>query len=151
MLDGTLEVYTDGSSRPNPGKGGWAFVIHHHKKTFTGNGRSDMVTNNQMELQACIEALYFIDRHRLFDINYDRILIKTDSQYVCNGAMRWLPNWMKNGMKTASGGLVANHEQWLQIHELKKYYPVAWQWVRGHDGNQWNEVCDKLAKEAIEV
>ena len=143
-----LHVWTDGSSRPNPGKGGWAFVIEHHKKRYTGWGSDCYTTNNIMEMQAVIESLKFIQSKELFDEPYEKIVVHSDSQYVIKGASIWLRNWIRNGFK-GTKGFIKNHERWIEIHKLSNTFPIDWIWVRGHNGEPNNELCDELAGEAM--
>lgn len=130
-----LTIATDGACPGNPGPGGWAWV--------TADGRSDSggepapSTNNRMELMAVEQALNaFPD---------DDLLIQTDSQLVVNTFTQWLPDWISNGMMTASGSPVANASLVLRIECLTRGREVAWEHVRGHRGHQLNEQADLLA------
>ena len=77
------------------------------------------------------------------------IKIYTDSQYVKNGITEWIINWKKNGWKTANKKKVSNKELWIELDENVSIHDVEWFWVRGHSGNHYNEIADKLAVNAM--
>ena len=101
-----------------------------------------MTTNNKMELTAAIEALKSIKIK-------SNIELYTDSQYVKNGINLWIVNWKKNGWKTASKKPVANKDLWIKLDECTEKHAVIWFWVKGHAGNQYNEMADELAVTAM--
>lgn len=136
-------IYTDGACSGNPGAGGWAaIIVHGEQETILVDGEK-LTTNNRMELMAAISAL-----RSLVDQPFLETVIYTDSQYVKNGITIWVENWKKNGWKTAKKELVKNVELWRELDELNKRVRPIWQWVKGHDGDEYNERCDKLAVEA---
>ena len=92
-----------------------------------------------MELTAVIEAL------KALKFPCD-ITLYTDSRYVMDGITQWLPNWKKNGWKTASKTPVKNKELWCELEELTGEFNIDWVWVKGHAGNKYNEICDRLAQ-----
>jgi ribonuclease HI len=96
-----------------------------------------------MELTAAIEALNALKRPCAVELY-------TDSEYVQKGIHTWLPRWKKRGFRTADGGPVKNQDLWEKLDQAANRHEVAWKWVRGHAGNQFNELCDQLAKEALE-
>lgn len=133
------EVYTDGSSLGNPGRGGWAAI----SEDFKLCGAKPNTTNNVMEMTAIIKALEECVRR---DISEVRIM--TDSNYVKQGITSWIHNWKRNGWKTSTGGDVKNRELWIQIDELRmKIRMIEWKWVKAHNGNPQNEAVDRLARE----
>lgn len=133
------EVYTDGSSLGNPGRGGWAAI----SEDFKLCGAKPNTTNNVMEMTAIIKALEECVRR---DISEVRIM--TDSNYVKQGITSWIHNWKRNGWKTSTGGDVKNRELWIQIDELRmKIKMIEWKWVKAHNGNPQNEAVDRLARE----
>lgn len=135
-----LEVYTDGSASPNPGQGAWAFCIIEGKKPIKiHSGYQEHATNNQMELQAVLEALKFIDGNH----NGYMIYIYTDSQYVERGINSWMKRWKQKGWN------IKNPEQWKQINNKLNGLVVQVQWIRGHNKNKWNEFVDQLCSETI--
>lgn len=139
-----IKIYTDGACSGNPGIGGWgAVILIPENETINLNGGSNDTTNNQMELTATIEALkYFRDSKN--------ITIFTDSKYVMNGIETWINNWKKNGWKTTSKKPVKNKILWEQLDKEISKHKVEWNWVKGHDGNRYNEKADYLARKFIE-
>ncbi|MEX0596834.1 MAG: ribonuclease H [Candidatus Paceibacterota bacterium] len=133
-----LEIYTDGSAKPNPGMGAWAYCAIIGKKPV--KIRSELVrkaTNNQMELQAVIQALQFAKEEYPDHLIY----IYTDSQYVERGINAWMPKWVSNGFN------IKNRSRWKHLHNLSKELTIQVQWIRGHNKNKWNEFVDKLCSE----
>ena len=139
-----ITIYTDGACSGNPGIGGWGVVILKNNKEDTFlNGGNDNTTNNRMELTAAIEALkYFEDRQT--------ITLITDSKYVKDGIQSWIQNWKKNGWKTAAKKPVKNKELWIELDQFISRHTISWEWVKGHDGNVYNEKADYLARRYIE-
>jgi len=141
----TLQVtlYTDGACSGNPGPGGWACVLLYKDLKRRISGFENHTTNNKMELMGVIHGLETLTRPM-------PVLIITDSQYVKNAfTAGWLDNWQKNGWKTKSGDPVKNQDLWLQLSLLQRKHTLSWQWVKGHSGNEYNEMCDELARNAI--
>ena len=135
-------IYTDGACSGNPGKGGWGAVLINEGNKIYLSGYDKMTTNNKMELTAAIEALKSIKIK-------SNIELYTDSQYVKNGINLWIVNWKKNGWKTASKKPVANKDLWIKLDECTEKHAVIWFWVKGHAGNQYNEMADELAVTAM--
>ncbi len=138
-----LKIWTDGSCLGNPGRGGWAFVATDGKNIAERCGGESNTTNNRMELTAVIRALTAARRH-------SEIELHTDSQYVKNGMQSWIKNWKKNNWRTADKKPVKNQDLWMQLDELSNAIIIHWHWVRGHNGNEFNERCDELARTAAE-
>lgn len=135
---GVIIVSTDGSCLRNPGGAvGWAWVNHQGP---TASGGATSGTNQVAELTAVLEALR---AHP----GAEPMVIETDSQYAVNCATEWLPGWKRRGWKTASGSPVSNRELIVAIdRELSsRTGPVRFRWVRGHVGNHYNEMADRLA------
>jgi ribonuclease HI len=137
-----ITIYTDGACSGNPGKGGWGAVIIIGKEEIFLSGFKTLTTNNQMELTATIEALKNIKKTS--DIH-----LYTDSQYVKNGINQWIFNWKKNGWITANKKPVANKELWIELDTYVATHKVKWFWVKGHSGDHYNEIADKLAVSAM--
>ena len=139
-----ITIYTDGACSGNPGIGGWgAVILESNKEDIFLNGGHDNTTNNRMELTAAIEALnYFEDSQT--------IRLITDSKYVKDGIQSWIQNWKKNGWKTAAKKPVKNKELWIELDQLISRHTISWEWVKGHDGNVYNEKADYLARRYIE-
>ena len=134
-----IKIWTDGSCLGNPGPGGWAFVVTDGKNIAERNGGEKNTTNNRMELMAVIAALNATKKH-------DTVEIHTDSQYVKNGMETWLANWKARNWRTADKKPVKNKDLWQKLDELSSTVKIHWVWVRGHDGEEFNERCDELAR-----
>ena len=135
----TIVLYTDGSSRGNPGPGGYGAVLmygHHHKELSQG---FRLTTNNRMELLAVIAGLEAIKKNEL------PITVYSDSQYVVNAVEKgWLNTWIKTDFK----GGKKNKDLWKHYFELSKKFTVKFIWVKGHADNPHNNRCDELATNA---
>lgn len=139
----TIEIYTDGACRGNPGPGGWGVVLQSGERRKTLHGGEKDTTNNRMELTAAIEALKALNGSR-------EVVIYTDSKYVMDGIERWLPAWKQRGWKTAAKKPVKNQDLWEELDRLRNGHAIRWQWVKGHAGNPGNEMADELANRGID-
>jgi len=139
----TLEIYTDGACRGNPGPGGWGVLLRYgkHEKQLFGGER--LTTNNRMELTAVIQGLRALKRR-------SRVRITTDSQYVKQGITQWIHNWKRNGWKTSSRTAVKNADLWQALDAETRKHEVEWHWVKGHAGHVENELADRLANRGID-
>lgn len=140
-------VYTDGGCSGNPGPGGWACVIIAEGQAKQLSGGEKLTTNNRMELTAAICALSAIKNTPRFE--GFPVVVNIDSQYVKNGITQWIFGWKKKGWKTADKKPVKNQELWVKLDELNSSMNVEWNWVKGHAGVKYNEVCDSLCQEEI--
>ena len=147
MKNDTIVIFTDGSSRGNPGPGGWGAVLvdNNGGKVYELGGREDNTTNNRMEMMAAREALSFIETRKL----EGDIEIHTDSAYLLNGITGWVFGWEKNGWKTQTGEPVLNQDLWKELgafnFRLKFKRSVSWEKVSGHSGLRGNERVDEIA------
>jgi ribonuclease HI len=138
----SVEIYTDGACKGNPGPGGWgALLIYKGVERELWGGEAD-TTNNRMELTAAIRALETLNRRC-------RVQLTTDSEYVMKGIKEWLPNWKKRGWKTAARQPVKNADLWQALDAQVNRHEVHWQWVRGHNGHPGNERADQLANRGV--
>jgi ribonuclease HI len=142
-----VEIYIDGSAKPNPGAGGFAVFMLLDGHTYLqakGYPERKKITNNQMELMAGFIGVSLLSTHR---VSPEReIIIYTDSRYLQTGITKWLNSWVRNGWKNSSGEDVKNKELWQGLDEMTKAYPyIRWKWVKGHSGNRYNELVDMLA------
>jgi ribonuclease HI len=146
MKDNTLIIYTDGASRGNPGKGGWAAVILAGEYGMEIAGNVDHATNNQMEL-AGVEAVLSDSGALAWQ---GPVIIHSDSMYVINGLTKWAKGWERNGWITSAKTPVENKAQWQNLLALMKEYGnrLSIEKVKGHAGDLYNERCDELAVEA---
>lgn len=139
----TVDLYTDGACKGNPGPGGWGVLMRsgtHEKELYGGEAQT---TNNRMEMRAVIEGLNALNRSC-------QVRIFTDSQYVKNGIESWLVAWKSKGWKTAAGKPVANQDLWLALDAARSRHRIDWHWVRGHSGHPENERADGLANRGVE-
>ncbi len=139
-----LKIYTDGSCLGNPGFGGWGFVATDGTNIAKRSGAAPDTTNNRMELLAVISALNAAKK------NHNELELYTDSQYVKNGMQSWIKNWKKNNWKTADKKPVKNQDLWQQLDIAASEIKIHWHWVRGHNGDELNEMVDVLARTAAE-
>lgn len=161
QLDETaLNIYTDGSCRPSPWRGGIGFLFI----TVDENGDEQVLeqcppgwrtaTNNQMELQAVIDALRFVlDRHSPFDLgDFSKVVVHTDSMYVSENFLKAKFEWPKTKWRTRQGPPVANTPQWKELLHLVKKAPVRVEikWVKGHRKDRFNLKVDELAKNSAD-
>ena len=139
-----VTIYTDGACSGNPGPGGWASILMAGgvKKELSGGERD--TTNNRMELMAVIEGLAALKRPCKVDIY-------SDSAYVVNAfSQNWIEKWIKNGWKNSAKAEVANSDLWKRLLELTSIHTVTFHKVKGHADNEFNNRCDKLAREAVQ-
>ncbi len=139
-----VTIYTDGSSRGNPGPGGYGTVLifGKHRKEMSQGFRS--TTNNRMEMMAAIAGL-----EALFETC--EVTLHTDSQYLAKGFnQRWVEGWKQRGWKTSGKQPVKNKDLWKRLDALNAKHEIHWKWVKGHAGNRENERCDELATSAAE-
>lgn len=134
-----VEIFSDGACSGNPGPGGWGTILRcqgHEKELSGGEAHT---TNNRMELTAVIEGLKALNRPC-------KVLITTDSKYVCDGIMKgWAEGWRKRGWKKSDGKPALNPDLWEQLLDLLAIHNVTFNWVKGHAGHPENERCDRLA------
>ena len=135
----SIKVYTDGACRGNPGPGGWGVYIQLNDEEKDLYGGNPETTNNQMEMQAALEALKYLK-----DKN-DVIELYTDSNYLRQGITEWIHKWKLNNWRTAAKKPVANRDLWIEISDLNEKMNVQWNWVKGHAGDPGNERADQLA------
>ena len=144
-----VTLYSDGSSRGNPGPGGYGTVLHysdpsgrlHVLELSQGYRRT---TNNRMELMGVIAGLEALKRPC-------EVRVVTDSQYVVNAmAKGWLKGWVRNGWKTSSKAPVKNVDLWTRLMDACDPHTVRFDWVKGHAGHPENERCDSLATAAAD-
>lgn len=137
-----IVIYTDGACSGNPGDGGWGAVLDYNGKKKEISGYEPDVTNNQMELMAAIRALEMLKEPCDVDLF-------TDSKYVQHGITVWVKNWVKNNWKTSNKGPVKNVELWQRLLDITAKHTIKWHWVKGHSGDENNDIADRLATEAI--
>lgn len=139
----SVEAFTDGACRGNPGPGGWGVVLQARGAVKELYGGEPATTNNRMELTAAIRALEALKEPC-------RVALYTDSTYVRNGITQWLPAWQLRGWRTADKKPVKNQDLWLELAAAAKRHQIEWHWVRGHAGHPQNERADALANIGLE-
>jgi len=135
-------IHTDGACSGNPGPGGWAAVLTSgkHRREISGGFRR--TTNNRMELMAVIEALKRIKRP-------SKVTVYSDSQYVVNAMSKgWAERWRANGWKRTPKEKALNPDLWAELLDQAARHETEFRWVRGHDGDEENELCDRLSVQA---
>ncbi len=139
-----VTIYTDGACSGNPGPGGWGCVLMYKEHRKEGSGSAEDTTNNRMEITAALEALKLLKEPCQVDLY-------TDSAYLCNALeKKWLETWSRNGWKTASKANVENQDLWKELLILLQRHDVTFHKVKGHADNEFNNRCDKLAREAAQ-
>ncbi|WP_342267310.1 ribonuclease HI [Candidatus Tisiphia endosymbiont of Empis tessellata] len=176
-----VTIYTDGACSGNPGSGGWGALLQFHvasveldpnalknwynkkklnmldicenSKKFRDSlplkqksifGHELYTTNNQMEMTAVIEALKVLKKSCYVEVY-------TDSKYLQLGITQWINTWIKNNWHKNNNDPVKNVDLWKKLYEeLSKHY-IIWNWVKGHNNNEGNEVADRLAVQGKET
>ena len=139
-----VEIYTDGACRGNPGKGGWGAILVYRGREKVLSGAEPETTNNRMELTAAIMA--FEALREPCEVNYT-----SDSQYVINGLEKgWAKSWRENGWRKSDKSPAINPDLWERLLKAVEPHIIHYNWIRGHDGHEYNERCDKLATEAAD-
>lgn len=139
----SVEIFTDGACRGNPGPGGWGVLMRFGDEEKTLCGGEPETTNNRMELTAVIEGLAALKRPC-------EVTVTSDSTYVLKGIQEWMANWKKRGWKTASKQPVKNVDLWRKLDAVVGEHKIDWQWVKGHSGHRENEIADQLANRGID-
>lgn len=144
--DGVVYIWTDGACKPNPGNaGGWAIRMEFLKvvdgtrlryETTSFGSRRESTTNNRMELVACIEGVSRVKGQNR------KVQVYSDSQYVVGGAKRLFPFWKRAGWQKPK----VNGDLWRLLYDLCSPHDVAFNWIRGHNGDWRNERVDRLAQ-----
>lgn len=135
-------IYTDGACSGNPGKGGWGAVLKYGEYEKRIKGGEKETTNNRMELTAVIKALELLDRPC-------EIELYTDSQYVMKGATEWMLGWKKKNFNKGTSKEIKNIDLWEILDKAMQRHKINWHWVRGHNGDKYNEIADQLAVAGI--
>ena len=133
------QAWTDGACEPNPGLGGWGFVMRRADgSTAEECGGERETTNNRMELTAILRALAAL-------ADDAAIVIYSDSQYAVNGLTVWSKKWAERNWHKKDGSPMPNRDLWIALEAQKVRVRAAFLWVRGHNGDVGNERADALA------
>ena len=134
-----VTIYTDGSAKGNPGKGGYGVVLisgSHIKKMSQGYV---LTTNNRMELLAVIIGLEALNQKC-------NVIIYSDSKYVVDSIEKgWVFGWQEKGFINKK-----NPDLWKRLLIVYSSHNTKFKWLKGHSGNKYNEICDELAVNAAE-
>lgn len=134
-----VTIYSDGACSGNPGPGGYGTILVFGKIEKELSEGFESTTNNRMELLGAIAGLEALKEPC-------RVNIVSDSKYLCDAINQgWLENWKSRGWKKADKKPVLNPELWQRLDKLMQIHDVSFEWVKGHDGHEYNERCDKLA------
>ena len=134
-----VDIYTDGACSGNPGMGGWGAILVYNGTEKEICGSDAQTTNNRMELTAVIKALDALKEPC-------SVTLTTDSKYVCDAInQQWVYNWKRNGWRKPDKKPALNVDLWEELLALLEKHSVKFVWVKGHNGNPYNERCDKLA------
>ena len=137
-----VDIYTDGACTGNPGPGGYAAVLLYNGRQKEFSGGDAHTTNNRMELLACITGLSALKEPC-------RVNLYSDSKYVVDGVEKgWARRWKKNGWMRNKNEKALNADLWEQLLMLLDEHAVRFYWVKGHDDNPLNELCDTNARAA---
>ena len=140
MQSPEILLYTDGSSRGNPGPGGYGVILHlnntnYYKELSQGYRKT---TNNRMELLAVIVGLEALTKENL------SVLVVSDSKYVVDSVNKgWVFGWEKKGFAGKK-----NPDLWKRFLKIYRKHQVKFRWIKGHNNHPMNERCDFLAVEA---
>lgn len=140
MNENRITIYTDGSSRGNPGPGGYGVILmwKGHRKEISAGYR--LTTNNRMELMGVIAGLEAIKKEG------QQVTIYSDSQYVVNAIeKKWVFGWIKKDFKDKK-----NKDLWLRLLDSYRKHQLQFVWVKGHATNPFNNRCDELATSAAD-
>jgi len=133
-----VTLFSDGSALGNPGPGGYGTILRFGDKEKIISGAAEHTTNNRMELLAVVEGLRALKEPC-------EVEVVSDSSYVTKGINEWLQGWIKKDFKK-----VKNPDLWRDYLEVSTPHKVLGTWVRGHNGHEENERCDKIAREEAE-
>lgn len=151
MYDMKVEIFTDGAARGNPdGPGGYGCILRYvdpkgnvHEREFSKG--YEKTTNNRMELMAAIVALEAL-------IKPCSVKLYSDSKYLVDAFnKKWIDSWIQKGWKRGKNEEVKNIDLWKRLLEAKKPHDVEFIWVKGHNGDEMNERCDRLATAAADA
>ena len=135
----SVEIFTDGACRGNPGPGGWGAILRYKGYEKSISGGEPETTNNRMELRAVIEAIRLLKEPC-------EITLLSDSKYVCDALDKgWVYSWQKKSWKKSDGKPALNSEMWEELLSLIRVHTLKIEWIKGHAGHTENEAWDRMA------
>ncbi|PAW63853.1 MAG: ribonuclease HI [Verrucomicrobiia bacterium Tous-C2TDCM] len=139
-----IHLYTDGSSRGNPGPGGYGTVVRYGSHTRELAQGFVKTTNNRMEILSAIAGLEILKEPC-------HVTVHSDSRYLVDAQSKgWVEKWKKSGWRKSDKSAVKNVDLWMRLERAATGHRIDWKWVKGHDGHEMNERCDLLATEAAD-
>ncbi len=140
----SVNIYTDGACRGNPGNGGYGVVLEYNGKEKELSAGYRRTTNNRMELLAAISGLEQLKEPC-------KVTLYSDSKYLVDAiSLGWAEKWRSKGWKKADGKPALNVDLWMRLLPLLEKHPTTLVWVKGHNGHPYNERCDLLATTAAD-
>lgn len=137
-------MYTDGACGGNPGPGGYGCILVYKENEREIHGGDAQTTNNRMELSAVIEGLSALNEPC-------EVTVTSDSKYVTDAINKgWLDSWRAHGWKKADKKPVLNVDLWEKLIPLIEKHNVKFEWIKGHNGHEYNERCDRMAVAEVE-
>ncbi|MDR2635451.1 MAG: ribonuclease HI [Campylobacteraceae bacterium] len=134
----SIILFSDGSSLGNPGFGGYCAILRYKNSEKIISGGDEDTTNNRMELKAVIEGIKALKEPC-------EIEIVSDSSYVTKGIAQWLEKWILKDFDK-----IKNPDLWREYVCVAKKHKIKTTWIKGHNGHEENEKCDKIAKNEAE-
>ena len=142
MSEKEVSIYTDGACLGNPGRGGYGVVLCYNGNQKQLSGGFRLTTNNRMEIMAAIVGLEALKSRCT-------VHLYTDSKYLADAMTKgWARRWKMNGWRRNKREKAVNPDLWSKLLKLCEQHSVKFRWIKGHAGNEWNEICDTLSKEA---
>lgn len=140
-----VDIYTDGACKFNPGPGGFAAILVYNGREKEVSGGEKSTTNNRMELLAAINGLKMLRESC-------EVTLYSDSKYLIDSVEKgWVYSWQKNGWRKADKSPALNPDLWQELLGLLDLHTVNFVWVKGHNGHEYNERCDRLAVAGAEA
>lgn len=140
----SIEIFTDGSSRGNPGPGGYGTVVRYGKHVRELAQGFNRTTNNRMEILAAVAGLEILKEPC-------QVTVYSDSRYLVDAQTKgWVDGWKKRDWIKKDKKAVKNVDLWKRLEAAAEGHDIRWEWVKGHAGHDMNERCDELATQAAD-
>lgn len=134
-----VELFTDGACSKNPGKGGYGAILRYNGAEKLLSEGYSLTTNNRMELMGVIKGLECLKESCI-------VSVVTDSKYVVDAINNgWVYGWKKKGWIKSDRKRAQNVDLWERLLALMGKHSVTYSWIKGHDGHEENERCDRMA------
>ena len=139
-----VDIYTDGACKGNPGPGGYGSILVYMSTEKRISKGYFSTTNNRMELRAAITALEALTESC-------SVTLYSDSKYLIDGMTKgWAKKWKANNWIKSDRKKALNIDLWEKMLKLDSSHDIEYVWVKGHNGHEYNEQCDRMAVEAAE-